>query len=317
MNNPEKTLKKVLLSICESVEFTIISGKKNINERTVKFDRVNVLGLELAGFVKTLRPGQLQVIDSNGINYLKSLGATEREKNLKSIFSRKIPAVFFPAGARPDKIFKKVAESYGVPLISADYDRWSFVRMAEAELEDLFAPVIDYRGTMMEVYGVGVLISGKSNVGKSECAIDLLQRGHRMIGDDIIELKRRGSGTLLAGGKYPISNRMELRGIGIVDIVRLFGISAIKEIQRIDLIVELERWNPEKTYDRLGLEEKHREILDVKVPYKEVPVAPGRNTAILVEVSAMNHRLRKKGIVAAQELENEVLECIRGGKDND
>ncbi|NLB34838.1 MAG: hypothetical protein GX817_03350, partial [Elusimicrobia bacterium] len=184
------------------------------------------------------------------------------------------------------------------------------VQLAEELLDKLLAPSMDYRGTMMEVFGVGILISGKSNVGKSECAMDLLQRGHRLIGDDVVTLTRRSDRILLARGTPPIYHRMELRGIGIVDIVRLMGISAVKDVQKVELIFGLEKWDSKKTYERLGLEEKFQEIMGVKIPYVEVPVAPGRNTAILAEVCAMNYRLRRRGFVAAEELDREVSDSI-------
>ena len=202
------------------------------------------------------------------------------------------------------------SDETGLAVMATPLKSREFVRAAEDLLEKLLAPSRDYRGTMMEVFGVGVLIGGKSNVGKSECAIDLLQRGHRLIGDDIVEITKRGERVLLAKGLPPIYHRMELRGIGIVDVVRLMGISAIKDIQKVELLIALEKWHPDKTYDRLGLEQKTREILGVEVPYIEIPVAPGRNTAILIEVCAMNYRLRRRGFIAAEEVDREVMETI-------
>jgi len=290
-------------------------GEEFAAENEVGDKKINVLGLELVGFIKGLKDGQIQVIDSCGVDFIGGSPEKARE-SLAALFSFNIPAVIFTENNNPDQVFLQLCEANRIPVLVTGLDRWEFVRRIEHYLETAFAPKIDYRGTMMEVFGVGVLISGKSNVGKSECAIDLLQRGHRLIGDDIVEITRKDC-VLLAQGKYPISHRMELRGVGIIDIVKLMGISAVKDIEKVELIVELEKWDPGKSYERLGLEEKKREILGIDIPYVQIPVAPGRNIAILVEVSAMNHRLRKKGIIAARELEEEVLRSFSKNTDGE
>ncbi len=303
------SLGKVLEKVSDKTRLRIVSGEEFIPDSRVESERVNLLGLELAGCLGRVNPGRLQVLEPGALDYLNSHPG-EAPGNLGRVLASGAPLLVLTDGSEVpgflDGITRKESVTVGVTPLS----RYEFVRVIEGELEKLFAPETDYRGTMLEVYGVGVLITGKSNMGKSECAIDLLQRGHRIIGDDLVRISKRGTNVLLAKGKPPISHRMELRGIGIIDIVRLMGVSAVKDVQKVELIAALEKWHIDKSYDRLGLDEKYREILGVNIPYIEIPVAPGRNTAILVEVCAMNYRLRRKGIVPARELELEVMDFI-------
>ncbi|MBN2406424.1 MAG: HPr(Ser) kinase/phosphatase [Elusimicrobia bacterium] len=304
-------LETIIDSIADRMDISVHFGRDLLKNIVMENNRVNVCRLELAGFFDDFQEGQMQVIDNKGLRYLNSLEAHRQGEYLSKIFSYKIPCIIFTDGNKPDERFTNLCQANSVPILASGMDRWDFIRSLENELEEMFAPRIDYRGTMMEVFGVGVLITGKSNVGKSECAIDLLRRGHRLIGDDLVEVIKRGNRVLIAKSKFPISHRMELRGIGIIDIVELYGISAVKDVEKIELIIALEKWVSDKSYERLGIEEKKREILGVPIPYLEVPVAPGRNIAILVEVAVMNYRLRRKGIVAAQELEDQVMRVIR------
>ncbi len=305
------TLKKVIEKVADKLTFETCCAVEYIEVSNIHSECINILALELNGYVEDFQEGQIQIIDNKGLNFLSSLEDSIQDKNLSNMFSCNIPAIIFTDGNVPNARFINLAEANNIPVLMTKETRLGVVKKLERVIEELLSPKIDYRGTMMEVYGLGVLIGGKSNVGKSECAIDLIQRGHRMIGDDLVRVTKRGEKVLVAKGKYPISNKMELRGIGIVDIVRLFGISAIKEIEKIELIVELEKWDMEKSYERLGLEEKRKEILGVTIPYVEIPVAPGRNTAILVEVAVMNYRLRTRGIIPAEELDMQVIESFK------
>ncbi len=304
-------LQKAIEKISFKAEIKLLAGAQFLAQKRVRHSRLNVLGLELNGFFEGMNARRIQVIDRAGFKFLNSLTKKRSYENLSSIFSNPVPALILTGGTLLTKEIENLARANGIPVLGTSLSRWKFVRIMEEELEKLLAPRVDVRGTMLEVFGVGVLIEGKSNVGKSECAIDLLNKGHRLVGDDIVDVTRRGSEVLLARGKYPIAQRMELRGIGIVDIRALMGISAVKDIQKIQLIVGLERWREDKNYERLGLEEKKKEILGVKVAYVEIPVAPGRNTAILVETAALNYRLRRMGIVPARQLDMEVLESFK------
>jgi HPr kinase/phosphorylase len=302
--------------ITTQLPLEVFCGRDLMRHSIVESKVINILGLELNGYFENFQEGQIQLIDEKGFTFLMSLNSSKQDKNLSAIFSYNIPAVLFAGGVEPDERFCNIALANNVPILTTRLAPFDFIQEFERELDEFFAPRVDYRGTMMEVFGLGVLISGKSNVGKSESAMDLLQRGHRMIGDDIVEVTRRSNKTLVAKGKYPISHRMELRGIGIVDVVALYGVSAVKEAEKVELIVKLERWEANKTYERLGLEQRYKDILGVSIPYIEIPVAPGRNTAMLVEVAAMNYRLRERGIVPAEELNRQVMESYRKNEED-
>ncbi len=305
------TLNTIIEEVKDKIKFEVCCCEELLEVSEVKFKEVNILGIELNGYLKDFKGGQVQIINSKGLKFLAALENSKQETYLSQFFSYNIPVIVFSDDNRPDERFLNLARANHIPILRTELPKWYIVHRLEKKLGELFAPKKDVRGTMMEIFGSGVLITGKSNIGKSECAIDLVQRGHRLIGDDIVEVAKRGDMVLIAKGKFPISHRMELRGIGIVDIVRLFGISAIKEVEKIELIVGLEKWESEKSYERLGIEEKSREILGVSIPYVEIPVAPGRNIALLVEVAAMNFRLRERGIIPAEELEQEVIKSYR------
>lgn len=300
-------LNRFIAGIKDTIKIDICCGEDLIQDVEVSSRNINILGLELNGYLEDFIDGQIQIVDSKGLKFLSSIEEKRRREYLGAIFNYRIPCIIFTDGKKPDDMFFNLAREHDVIVLSTGSSRWEIIHICENKLEELLAPRRDYRGTMMEVFGLGVLISGKSNVGKSECAIDLLKRGHRLIGDDLVEVTKRGNRVLVAKGKYPISHRMELRGIGIIDVVKLYGISSIKEIEKIELIIELEKWDFNKTYERLGIEEKRKEILGISIPYMTIPVAPGRNIAILVEVAVMNFRLRERNIIPAKELEEEVL----------
>jgi HPr kinase/phosphorylase len=276
----------------------------------VESSEVNVLGLEFSGFTEAFPNKQIQIIDRVGLQFLATLDIQEQDSNIAEVFSYQIPAVIFVETLKPDDRILNLARANNIPVFTTNAKKSDCIKNVGNVLEELLAPKLDHRGTMMEVFGLGVLICGKSNVGKSECAIDLIQRGHRLIGDDIVEITKRGSGVLIAKGKYPIESKMELRGIGVVDIVRMFGVSSIKKMEKVELIIQMERWNIEKSYERLGIDQKYKEILGVPIALVEMPVAPGRNSAIMVEVATMNYRLRERGIIPAKELDNAIISSI-------
>lgn len=286
------------IGICSAKEFV------ERNKLTVK--DVSTLYLELGGFFETLKSDNLQIINKEGINFFFAQDKAKRADNLSNIFSFNLPAILFTDGVEPDEEFMNLSEANSIPLLKTDVPSSVAVKMIEQKLDEMLSPRISYRGTMLEVYGIGVLLTGKSNIGKSECALELIQRGHRLIGDDMIEITKRSGKVLIASGKFPIAHRMELRGIGIIDIIELFGISAIKELEKIELLINLENWDANKSYERLGIDEKYINIMDIPIPYIELPVSPGRNMAILIEVAAMSCRLRKRGVIPAEELDREL-----------
>ncbi len=301
-------LDKILKKLPKKINIKRVAGEDYIKRYKIKYDYVNVLGMELVGFHSRLKAKQVQLIDKKSYSFFKKLDKEQKEKNLNKIFNCRIPCIIFTDDIEPDIRIIKMATASKVPVFKTKMERWRCVWETHRLLKKIFAPKQNYRGTMMEVFGIGVLITGKSNIGKSECALDLLYRGHCLVGDDVVEVTRRSGSVVLARGKYPIAHRMELRGVGIVDIIKLMGIGAVKEVQKIDILLGLERWKENKKYERLGIEQKYRKIFDVDIPYIEIPVAPGRNTANMVEMAAMNYRLRKRGIVPGEELDELVRE---------
>lgn len=234
--------------------------------------------------------------------YLGSLSSSKRYEILDTLFSHKPPAVIVTRGLEIYDELYDAAKKYGIPLYKTETGTSSFMSALIAWLNVELAPRVTRHGVLVEVYGEGVLMLGESGVGKSEAAVELLKRGHRLVADDAVEIKRVSSISLIGSSPEIIRHFIEIRGIGIVDVRKIFGMGAVKNSEKIDLIINIEQWNKEKTYDRLGLEDHHTEILGISVPSLTVPVRPGRNLAVIVEVAAMNNRQKKMGFNAAEEL---------------
>lgn len=234
--------------------------------------------------------------------YLASISEAKRYEILDNLFSHNPPAVIVTRGLEIFKEMEEAAKKYQIPLYRTETGTSYFMSALIAWLNVELAPRITRHGVLMEVYGEGVLMLGESGVGKSEAAVELLKRGHRLVADDAVEIKRVSSISLIGSSPEIIRHFIEIRGIGIVDVCKIFGMGAVKNSEKIDLIINLEQWNKEKSYDRLGLEDQTTEILGIRVPSITVPIRPGRNLAVIVEVAAMNNRQKKMGFNAAMEL---------------
>ena len=234
--------------------------------------------------------------------YLSSLSAAKRYEVLDTLFSHNPPAVIITRGLEVYPEMEEAAKKYHIPLYRTATGTSSFMSALIAWLNVELAPRVTRHGVLVEVYGEGVLMLGESGVGKSEAAVELLKRGHRLVADDAVEIKRVSSISLIGSAPEIIRHFIEIRGIGIVDVRKIFGMGAVKDSEKIDLIINIEQWNKEKSYDRLGLENHETEILGISVPSLTVPVRPGRNLAVIVEVAAMNNRQKKMGFNAAEEL---------------
>ena len=234
--------------------------------------------------------------------YLSSLSAAKRYEVLDTLFSHNPPAVIITRGLEVYSEMEEAAKKYHIPLYRTATGTSSFMSALIAWLNVELAPRVTRHGVLVEVYGEGVLMLGESGVGKSEAAVELLKRGHRLVADDAVEIKRVSSISLIGSAPEIIRHFIEIRGIGIVDVRKIFGMGAVKDSEKIDLIINIEQWNKEKSYDRLGLENHETEILGISVPSLTVPVRPGRNLAVIVEVAAMNNRQKKMGFNAAEEL---------------
>ena len=286
----------------EAVYLPSEAGKIMI--RSPELDRP---GLALAGFYDIFDCDRIQVIGRAEHKYLSNLSPEERAAKIEDFESHLPRAVIITSGLEVYPEFLKASEKYGVPLIMSQ-DRTSYI-MANmiSWLNVQLAPRITRHGVFIEVYGEGILLLGDSGIGKSETAIELVKRGHRLIADDAVEIKKVSAKKLLGSAPDLIRHYVELRGIGIVDVRRIFGMGAIKEIEQIDLVINLEQWVNGKMYDRFGLQSETVDILDVKVPAVTIPVTPGRNMAIIIEIAAMNHRQKKMGYNTAEEFNKRLM----------
>ncbi len=263
---------------------------------------VNRPGLQLMGFYEYFNAERIQICGNMEFAYMASLDPDVRRARIDALFATKIPLLVVARGHEIYPEMMSIAEKYGVPLLRTPRSTGEFIAALIAFLHLKLAPRITRHGVLIEVYGEGVLIVGESGVGKSETAIELVKRGHRLVADDAVEIKKVSDISLVGSSPDNIRHFLELRGIGIINTRRLFGVSAVKVSEKIDLIIELENWNSEKVYDRMGVDNEFTSILGVKIPSVTIPIKPGRNLSIIIEVAAINNRQKKMGYNAAEEL---------------
>lgn len=270
------------------------------NDIDITTSDVNRPGLQLSGYMEYFGTDRIQIIGKVETTYLTSLSPQERYKRLDEYFRTGFPCLVLARNIEPFEEMISVSEKHGVPLLRTDDITSRFMSGLIRYLNVMLAPRISEHGVLVEVYGEGILMLGESGVGKSETALELVKRGHRLIADDIVEIRRVSDSTLLAAAPENIRHFIEIRGIGIVDVKNLYGMGAVKIQENINLVIKLELWDNKKTYDRLGLDDQFTDILGISVPSLVIPVRPGRNLAIIVEVAAMNNRQKKMGYNAAK-----------------
>ena len=263
-------------------------------------------GLLLAGFFEHFDARRMQVLGRVEMSYLSQLSHQQQEEIFDRLFAFKIPALLIARDLQPYDACLEMAKKHDVTLLCTKDPTSEILSTLVAYLSDELAPRITRHGVLMEIYGEGVLLTGESGMGKSETAVELLKRGHRLIADDAVEIRKISGNTLIGSAPEVIRNYIELRGIGIINVARLFGVGAVKEDNKIDLVVNIEPWNSQNVYDRLGSEYSYTELLGVKIPTHTVPISPGRNLAVILEVAAMNNRQRKMGYNAALELTEQI-----------
>ena len=267
-------------------------------------------GLAFCGFIDVFEPFRIQIIGKAEHIYLKGLSAQERSSRLNAFFALKPVAVVITTNFEVYPEMLEAAQEHGIPLLRTEERTSAFMASIIASLNTSLAPRLTRHGVLVEVYGEGVLILGDSGIGKSETAIELVKRGHRLIADDAVEIKRVSAKTLVGTAPELIRYYIELRGIGIVDVRRLFGMGSVKATERIDLVIKLESWDPEKLYDRFGLDEEVENILGINIPAITIPVHHGRNLAVVLEIAAMNNRQKKMGYNTAEEFNQRLMEQI-------
>jgi HPr kinase/phosphorylase len=270
------------------------------HDRAVANAEVSSPGLVLAGYVKRFSAGRLQVLGETEITYLASLSPDNRRRVLELFFSFPIPAVFVTKGQRLPIGLKEIAGGAGVPIIRTKLKTAEFYRRIKPVLEMEFAPTVSLHGSLADVFGVGVFFSGRSGIGKSECVLDLVERGHRLVADDLVITSKRGNDVLIGRGHEMQRHYMEIRGVGLIDIPAIFGIRAVRQQKRIEVVVNLEEWDQHAVADRTGLDVVTTTILDVELPKITVFLNPGKNITVIAEVIALNHLLRYSGVNAAE-----------------
>ena len=263
-------------------------------------------GIQLAGYFDHFDPMRLQVLGNVEMSYLSRLTAHDRASILDRLFSYKFPALLITRNIAPHPQCLQMAKKHNVTLLRSSEPTSTTVSTIITYLKSALAPRVTRHGVLMEVYGEGVLLTGESGIGKSEAAVELLKRGHRLIADDAVEIKKISGNALVGTAPELIRDYVELRGIGIVNVAKLFGMGPVKIDNQIDLVVNIVPWNTHEVYDRLGLEDQYTEILGVKVPMNTIPITPGRNLAVILEVAAMNNRQRKFGYNPAQEFTEQI-----------
>lgn len=291
-----------LKSIVEEQGLTVLHAAKDFDTARVATADINRPALQLAGFYDYFDPKRLQLIGRVESTYLQTLGDEARLSALERFMRFDISALILCHDTQPMPELMELAEKYDRNLLSTKEDTSTFMADLISMLRNAMAPRVTLHGVLVEIYGEGVLIMGDSGVGKSETALELIKRGHRLIADDAVEIRRVSAKSLVGSSPENIRHFMELRGVGIINARRLFGIGAVKMTEKINMIVQLEQWDAAKVYDRMGMNDEYTEVLGVQIPSLTIPVKPGRNLAIIIEVAAMNNRQKRMGYNAAQEL---------------
>ena len=278
---------------------------------------INRPAIQMTGYFEHFECTRLQIIGFVEYTYMQGMSDEKKKEIYTKLLSYDIPAIIFCRELQPDDYFKQIAIENHVPLLMTRKATSAFMAETIRWLNVKLAPCISVHGVLVDVYGEGVLITGESGIGKSEAALELIKRGHRLVTDDVVELRKVSEDTLVGSAPDITKHFIELRGIGIVDVKALFGVSSVKDTQSIDLVIKLEEWDKDKEYDRLGLEEEYTEYLGNKIVYHNIPIRPGRNLALICESAAINHRQKKMGYNAAQELYTRVQKSLAKRRDEE
>lgn len=315
---PKITVEKFLSLNEEKNNFLkvrLITDSIGMNNEIISYE-VNRPGMALFGYFKDFAFERIQIFGKGEGNYVLTLAKENKLDTFEELFKYKMPLCIFTYNLNPPESFIKIAEKNNVCVIISELKTMDVIRNIENLIEEELIESHTVHGGLVEVFGVGVLILGKSGVGKSEATLELISKGHRLISDDTVEFKKLNDGRIIGRKNEFIKHNMEVRGIGVVDISRLSGMSAIRDKKRLDLVIELENWNDDEQYDRMGLEEKTYNILNTEIPYIKIPVRSGRNICILIETAAKNFRLKEMGYNSAKELNKNLITQIEKKKAN-
>lgn len=306
-----------LRKLVEELDLKNLTPDIDMEFVTIATPDINRPALQLTGYYDHFANERVQIIGYVEFSYLQHLEEAERVRAFEDFLSRKIPCVIFTTNMQPGTELLDLCMKYQVPAFGVEKSTSTFMAEIIRWLNVQLAPMISIHGVLVDVFGEGVLIMGESGIGKSEAALELIKRGHRLVSDDVVEISRVSDVTLVGTAPDITRHFIELRGIGIIDVKTLFGVESVKDTQSIDLVIKLEEWNKDKEYDRLGLEEEYIEFLGNKVVCHSLPIRPGRNLAIIVETAAVNHRQKKMGYNAAQELYKRVQANLTRKREGD
>ncbi|MCM2675654.1 HPr(Ser) kinase/phosphatase [Alkalicoccobacillus plakortidis] len=298
--------------LLEKFQFELVAGEEGIY-RPITTSDISRPGIEMACFFTYYPARRLQLIGRTELSFFKQLSDQEKKERMLKLCTYDTPGVILSRGLEAPKELVEAAEEIGVPVLRSTHTTTQLSSRLTNFLEGRLAPLTAMHGVLVDIYGIGVLITGSSGVGKSETALDLVRRGHRLVADDSVEIRQQNEDTLVGHPPELIRHLLEIRGLGIINVMTLFGAGAVRPFKRISLCINLENWDQGKAYDRLGLDEETLKIFDAEIPKLTVPVRPGRNLAVIIEVAAMNFRLKRLGFNAAQEFSERLTEVIQDG----
>jgi len=295
----------------ESLRLEVIAGEEGLSRRRIKTSEINRMSLALAGFLEYYPKERLQILGLGDHLFLSKMTPDVRRQVLeKALEWDEIPAVIIAGNFSPHIEVVNICNQNKLPLFATSVDPSRVVGEVVFYLEESLSPRLIRHGSLVNVYGYGILIEGDSGIGKSECAMGLIRRGHRLVADDVVEIRRHSEGVLVGKSAKFIQNYMEVRGLGIIDVINIFGVQSVLEKSNIDMVIKFEEWNPDITYERLGLDTQSIEILNISLPYLVLPVRPGRDLPILVEVAALNQHLKNRGINSASILQDKLIKTL-------
>lgn len=303
----DMTARVNLQKIIDELKLTVAYTPEEPSSITASSTEVNRPGLVLSGFYDHFDAKRIQIIGNAESAYLAKMSEEEKRNRLMAFMKLQPVAIIYTHLNRPDEAALDLAEYFQIPVLITDENTSSFMAALIAYLNVQLAPQITRHGVLVEVYGEGILILGDSGIGKSETAIELIKRGHRFIADDAVELKKVSAKTIVGSAPELIKYYIELRGIGIVDVRRIFGMGSVKATEKIDMVIKLENWDKDKAYDRFGLVSEYTDIMGINIPTSTIPVQPGRNLAVIIEIAAMNNRQKKMGYNTAEEFNNKLI----------
>ena len=304
------TVQELLENKAYGFKLEVIAGSKGLSKKIFN-PRIQKLGLIVAGFMVYLHPHRVQILGNTEISYLRQLKPEERERIIKELCGQEVVCFIVTRNLKVPEELLREANARAIPLLRTTLVSSTFIDRIMRHLEEELAPSTVVHGVLMEIMGVGVLMAGRSGIGKSENALELIMRGHRLVSDDAIQVKKMAALDLIGDAPEVIRNLLEIRGIGVVDIRHLFGVSAVREKTKIELVVELVDWDNAMEYERIGLKDEKYRLLDIDLPLVRIPVSPGRNASAIVELACRNHVLKQGGIHTGRSLDEKILRSIQ------